>query len=365
MGLHQGVLSRVPRRTIRRILQLVDQGLSYTQVAEQVSCHRNTVYLNVKRRCEDTSVPLAVRLRKPIAKLRREGKNYEAIARELGCSPGTVFLCAKRWGIEKPKAADALPRQPLRNRLTTEQEGEILMLVRGGVSFRQTAANLGCCEKTVSRVAWKHGIDSRRWCREGLSKTEVAKLLELLERGLRHSEVAKHLGLAETTVARHARIHGHRRRRGPLTEAELDRIGELIAKGFTLTEVALELGLSKSAVSNNARKRAKQRGDAPRIRHLSESQRDELLARFDEGQTPKAIGCATRTVYQHVRSREKLREVERPPRAKRAAVAEKCLHCGSFGIVPCVTCAARNAKDLIGATGPDRSVLIGVEESVV
>lgn len=348
MSQYQGCLSRIPRPIVERILRLVDQGLSYRQIADQVGCHWNTVYRRVKARSEDPSVPLVVRLRKPVTERRLEGKSFEAIARELGCSPGTVFRCVKRWGIEKATPSKPAERQPLRNRLSQEQEEEILMLVRGGVSFRKTASQLGVCENTVSRVAWNHGVDSRRWCRKGLSKTEVAKLLELLERGLRHSDVAKHLGLAETTVARHARMHGHRRRRGPLTEVELDRIDELIAKGLTFAEVARELGLSKSAVSSNARRRAKQRGETPRIRHLSDSQRGELLARFDAGETAKAIanrlGCTTRTIYQHVRNRDSARKADMPIGAEKLTIVERCSRCGSLGTVPCVACSVRHSK---------------------
>ncbi len=335
MPLFKGQFRQMPAETIATIYSLVDQGVAYSEIARQIGCHRQAVYYRVKKRREDKSVSLTIRLRRRVEQLRRKGLSYEKIAIELDCSSGTVFRCAKRWGIKKSKLG-CKGSASTHGRVTPELERKIIALVEKGHSYRSIAKHVGSCSKTVSRVAKEHGAEQRRSCRHGLTCSETDSLKQLLAGNCTYSEIAKQLRLAETTIARHAKQLGHRRRRGPLTTDELDRIDQLTAEGRTFREISSLLGLSKSAVSSNARRRAIERGEAPRVRHLNKVERAELLALYVSGETPKAIArklrVAGRTVHQHIRNWK--------DRVEKHGGVGSCPRCNTICQLPCATCAA-------------------------
>ena len=80
----------------------------------------------------------------------------------------------------------------------------ICELLRGGVSVRETADQVGCAGSTVYKVARRNGIKMRRW---PLAENAVA-IAELTRNGTPYGVIARKYGVDKNTVREFCKRHG-------------------------------------------------------------------------------------------------------------------------------------------------------------
>lgn len=114
----------------------------------------------------------------------------ERIATGLGVHPATIGRVRARRGMSGRGRPD---------RIDVER---VVLLTRAGWSIPRIAAEMGICEKSVSRGRRQGGISQPGRCCPPLDDRERAIAERLLEDGASYSDVARTIGCDRETVRR-------------------------------------------------------------------------------------------------------------------------------------------------------------------
>jgi DNA invertase Pin-like site-specific DNA recombinase len=351
MPAHQGQFPSLPAPTLQRLFRLVDQGLSYTAVANQLGCHRGTVYNRIRKRSgkapRNSHVRISEADRRRIRQLLQNGESKSAIARQIGCARATVARYASQVEIPRHHSPVYAERPGCRGYLPATVKELALELLAQGKSYRQTALVAGCSRQTVSSLARSHGVGQRSPVRDGIPPTARKQIRKLIASGCTYLEVARQMGCHENTVIKHAQgIAGPRRR--VLRDDEKALIDHRAADGATYVAIAQELGLHWKTVARHASNQVGADAPVVRRRNLTRSQVTQILEMSDAGESASAIataiGCSPSTVWyqQRLRLAEKERAREQVGRA--GLIAGWCPDCRAVCSLPCKTCRSRRSK---------------------
>ena len=167
------------------------------------------------------------------------------------------------------------------------------------------AAELGVSRSTVR--AWRHaaGIPTRPGGRP--SRMPLEELEELVAAGATAYEIAERYGLHEVTVRQVCERHGLKLRpmRPHLDEETAQAICAAYAEGLSYAELAKRFGVSRYWIAWLARKGRL----TPRPRYVVTAPVEEILARYDAGETApriaEALGVKEPTVRFWIRKRRR------------------------------------------------------------
>lgn len=144
---------------------------------------------------------------------------------------------------------------PCRRRMSTAEAAEAVNLARAGVAYEDIAARLGFTVSAVQRRASRAGI--RRSSTRPLPTTSM---LRAYEQGTTAIEIARQLGVANSTVLKVLRLYGAKIRQGGntprLPSSEIIRLRE--RHGLTFRQIGERFGLTAVTVGTRYR-RAKRR----------------------------------------------------------------------------------------------------------
>lgn len=145
----------------------------------------------------------------------------------------------------------------------TAYQDEVVSLWKQGLSGRDVAKRLGLSETTTYRVLSKSGLpaESRAVERKRkLSNTQVAEIVHMYASGQSSAEIAKSIGTSANTVRSALRREGVEIRPsgGRLrkwSDSEITEICSLYTEGFSQEKIAEKFGTNQSRISgiiNNA-----------------------------------------------------------------------------------------------------------------
>jgi DNA invertase Pin-like site-specific DNA recombinase len=176
------------------------------------------------------------------------GESSSALATEYDTSVLTVTRIIRRNGGEV--------RSRHANRLTTpEQDAEIAALYEQGVRTAQLAAQFNLPIKHIAKIVARQGGELRRKGPNRLSDEQEQELLALYEAGATSDELASRYGIYRSTVPRIVRrLQGQvnaKWRRAPrkFTDEEIAEMARLWESGTSQNAIAKQFGVGQVVVS--------------------------------------------------------------------------------------------------------------------
>ena len=246
-----------------QICQMLRNGELYSVITEKFGVSKSTVsQLAVKNGLERK--PRTPRLTKnkllernvQICQMLRNGELHSVIAKNFGVSERTVSYLADKHGIRRNKRTPRLSKNEL-----IKRNVQICQMLRNEEVHSVIAEKFGVTQPTVSNLAVKHGL-TRRTRKPRLTKNELIKrnvqIIEMLKNGKKHKVIAEKLGVTQKTVSKLAVKHGLTRHTKPprLTKNELIKrnvqIIEMLKNGELHRVIAKKLGVSVGTVSHIA-----------------------------------------------------------------------------------------------------------------
>lgn len=218
-----------------------------------------------------------------ISRRRKQGKSMKDIAEEV---KRTLFSVTSRIGILM--ALDPSLRVYKPHRSTSSMARRIQEGLEAGHWRKEVAKDLGLSESTVSRHWLRHRASKartlasrpRHWTVE-----ERDRVLALQSSGKSSREIAMDLGRTmEAVSSQLARLRAGssvRRARKPWTPEEDERMLSLLRAGRSVQEIGVSLDRHRTSV--HARRRALQQGPAKPRRRWTDSEKDEARRMYKAG----------------------------------------------------------------------------------
>lgn len=176
------------------------------------------------------------------------GESSSALAKEYDTSVLTVTRIIRRNGGEV--------RSRHANRLTTpEQDLEIAALYDQGVRTAQIAARYDLPIKQIAKIVAREGVQLRRKGVNRLSEEQERELVALYEAGMETKDLAAKFGIYTSTVTRVVRRLQSDVRpkwRSPtrkFSEEEIQRMADLWRGGMSQAEIGRQIGTTQLIVS--------------------------------------------------------------------------------------------------------------------
>jgi DNA-binding NarL/FixJ family response regulator len=129
--------------------------------------------------------------------------------------------------------------------MTPEQLETVLSMARQGLPFRYIAEQVGFSDAAISRAAIRAG-----YYRQPRPKIPVTAIIRAYETGMNATQIASKLKASRTTVIKYLRVYGCKIRLGGYQpKVPPERIYSLRMKhGLPWTEIAKRLGLKDTTV---------------------------------------------------------------------------------------------------------------------
>ena len=228
-----------------------------------------------------------------------EGLTQEEIAQKLEVSQTAI-----NYHVKKLRAEGKLPKSKKTRNNSEEREKryeQIIQWYNEGLSQREMAQRLGITKSVVARyidILAKEGI-VKEWSETESEKLEqqLEKTIWLYNRGTSNDEIAKILGVSNSTVGNYIsklKAEGRIPQKKPesIQRREMyDKIVELYYKGFTQEEMAKELGKSKEYI-NSCIVKLRKKGLLKESRPVSIKEKrllTEIVILYEEGKTTEEI----------------------------------------------------------------------------
>ena len=218
----------------------IDKKMSIGKIAQKFGCSDLIVRIRLKEfGLRDEKGKERVKVdESTLKKLIEQGLTYEEVAEKTGLKVNTVANKARKLGLKKPVS-----------RISQVSYRELFILyIKKGWSEDEIGELFGCSRATVGRRLHELGIDESM--REYPTFTDAQVRYLYLEQGLRQTEVAKELGVPERLVKE--RINKlHIRRLSPWAHITDEMLREMyVKKGMNIPEIVKELQVPTSVVTS-------------------------------------------------------------------------------------------------------------------
>jgi transposase len=182
----------------------------------------------------------------------------------------------KRFGVERHTVLDGLkrkgiamrrPRRPTRWEGTREQAEEVVRLYKDGRTVRDIAHVMQTRTTPISRVLQEAGFVSGSRGRRHLKDHQVAEVIEAYKSGEYCREIAERYGVSSATIGNYLRRAGIETRSGKARSADRNWKAEAARRyeaGESQMQIAKALGLQQTTISNVLRQMGVKTRGAPR-----------------------------------------------------------------------------------------------------
>lgn len=257
--------NRKPRKVTpemkRKIRELFESGKSSVKIGKKLNIHPTTVLDHLHKMGIDPNrgkkrVKITKEDEKEMVDLWKKGLSGYEIAKILKNNPSvSAVYCHLRKFVDTSRNGKYIP-----NKVTKEMQNKMIQLWEKGLPSSEIAKYLKISKNAVLENLKKCGVNTSKHANKPVTKGMREQIRRLYLQGLTCKQVSKKLGICDWTVRKYLRLMDIDPGKHPLAPGKVEKRGlkekliKLWNEGYSSWQIAEKLNLAKSSVLYNLRK---------------------------------------------------------------------------------------------------------------